>query len=71
VNSIGPGFIATNMTAMIDQFADRKAELLTRIPLGRVGDPRDIANAALFLASDESSYMTGEILHPDGGFYTE
>ncbi len=71
VNAIGPGFIATNMTAMIDDFADRKDALMAQIPLGRMGEPRDIANAALFLASDESSYMTGEILHPDGGFFTE
>ncbi len=71
VNSIGPGFIATNMTAMIEQLGERKDELMAQIPLGRIGEPRDIANAALFLASEESSYMTGEILHPDGGFYTE
>ena len=71
VNAIGPGFIATNMTAVIDEFADRKEALMAAIPLGRMGQPRDIANAALFLASDESSYMTGEILHPDGGFFTE
>jgi len=41
------------------------------IPLGRRGEPVDIANAALFLCSDEASYFTGEILHPDGGFFTE
>ena len=39
--------------------------------MGRMGTPREIANTALFLASDEASYFTGEILHPDGGFYTE
>ena len=44
---------------------------MTQIPLKRMGEPEDVANAALFLASDESSYFTGEILHPDGGFYTE
>ncbi len=70
VNAIGPGFIATNMTALLDQFDDVRTELMASIPLGRVGQPRDIANAALFLASDESSYMTGEILHPDGGYFT-
>jgi NAD(P)-dependent dehydrogenase (short-subunit alcohol dehydrogenase family) len=70
VNAIGPGYIATNMTALIDQFQERRDDLIGRIPLGRVGQPRDIANAALFLASDESSYMTGEILHPDGGWFT-
>ena len=71
VNAIGPGFIATNMTALLDHVGDRKDQIMGLIPMGRVGQPRDIANAALFLASDESSYMTGEILHPDGGFFTE
>jgi NAD(P)-dependent dehydrogenase (short-subunit alcohol dehydrogenase family) len=45
--------------------------LMMQIPMGRAGTPLEIANTALFLASDESSYFTGEILHPDGGFYTE
>jgi NAD(P)-dependent dehydrogenase (short-subunit alcohol dehydrogenase family) len=40
-------------------------------PMGRMGTPQEVAAAALFLASDESSYFTGEILHPDGGYYTE
>ncbi|MDH4277773.1 MAG: SDR family oxidoreductase [Acidimicrobiia bacterium] len=71
VNAIGPGFIATNMTTMVDDFAEVKDALMGQIPLGRMGQPLDIANAALFLASDESSYMTGEILHPDGGYFTE
>jgi NAD(P)-dependent dehydrogenase (short-subunit alcohol dehydrogenase family) len=72
VNAIGPGFIETNMTALIQMMPpDRIAELNRKIPLGRTGQPREIANVALFLASDESSYMTGEILHPDGGWYTE
>jgi NAD(P)-dependent dehydrogenase (short-subunit alcohol dehydrogenase family) len=71
VNAIGPGFIDTNMTKMITSIDMIREMALMQIPMGRVGEPRDIANAALFLASDESSYMTGEILHPDGGFYTE
>jgi NAD(P)-dependent dehydrogenase (short-subunit alcohol dehydrogenase family) len=71
VNSIGPGYIETNMTALMRLVPERAAEIEAGIPLGRRGQPRDIANAALFLASDESSYMTGEILHPDGGYYTE
>jgi NAD(P)-dependent dehydrogenase (short-subunit alcohol dehydrogenase family) len=72
VNAIGPGFIQTNMTKVLD-FAppDRVEQLMSAIPLGRVGQPVEIANAALFLASDEASYVTGEILHPDGGFFTE
>jgi 3-oxoacyl-[acyl-carrier protein] reductase len=44
---------------------------MERTPMHRPGKPREVANAVLFLASDEASYFTGEILHPDGGFYTE
>lgn len=71
VNAIGPGFIDTNMTAMLDQIEEAKDELMRSIPMGRKGQPEDIANAALFLVSDQSSYMTGTILHPDGGFFTD
>jgi NAD(P)-dependent dehydrogenase (short-subunit alcohol dehydrogenase family) len=72
VNSIGPGYIQTNMTAVVSMMPeDRQQQLLQSIPLGHRGEPIDIANAALFLASDEARYFTGEILHPDGGFYTE
>jgi NAD(P)-dependent dehydrogenase (short-subunit alcohol dehydrogenase family) len=70
VNSIGPGYITTNMTAVIDQLDERRQQLLAAIPLGRFGVPREIADAAAFLASEESSYMTGQIIHPDGGFFT-
>ena len=72
VNSIGPGFIETNMTAIMQFMPDAARDhVLAQIPMGRMGTPREIANAALFLASDEASYFTGEILHPDGGFFTE
>jgi NAD(P)-dependent dehydrogenase (short-subunit alcohol dehydrogenase family) len=71
VNAIGPGFIETNMTALIAGNDAIRNIALTQIPLGRLGQPVDIANAALFLASDDASYFTGEILHPDGGYYTE
>jgi NAD(P)-dependent dehydrogenase (short-subunit alcohol dehydrogenase family) len=71
VNSIGPGFIETNMTTFLHSNEAIKQMALTRVPLGRMGTPHDVANTALFLASDESSYFTGEILHPDGGWYTE
>jgi NAD(P)-dependent dehydrogenase (short-subunit alcohol dehydrogenase family) len=72
VNSIGPGFIETNMTAIM-QFMPEAARqhIVRQIPMGRMGTPQEIANTALFLASDEASYFTGEILHPDGGFYSE
>ena len=72
VNAIGPWYIETHMTQMIE-FApeERKQQLYGSSPMGRRGRPIEIANTALFLASDESSYFTGEILHPDGGFFTE
>lgn len=71
VNAIGPGFIETNMTRIISELDVIRERFLEGIPLRRLGQPREIADTALFLASDESSYFTGEILHPDGGFYTE
>jgi NAD(P)-dependent dehydrogenase (short-subunit alcohol dehydrogenase family) len=71
VNAIGPGYIETNMTAIIREMPDIQEQALSVVPMGRMGTPREVANAALFLASDESSYFTGEILHPDGGFYTD
>ncbi len=72
VNAIGPGFIATNMTQLLQHVPEeRRAQLMLKIPMGRVGEPREVANVALFLASDEASYMTGTILHPDGGYFTD
>ena len=71
VNSIGPGTIDTNMTKVLEYMPEITDFLMSRTPMGRIGTTREIANTALFLASDESSYFTGEILHPDGGFYTE
>lgn len=71
VNALGPGFIETNMTSVISGNDMIRQMALTQIPMGRMGQARDIANAALFLASEDSSYVTGEILHTDGGFYTE
>jgi NAD(P)-dependent dehydrogenase (short-subunit alcohol dehydrogenase family) len=71
VNAIGPGFIETNMTRILHEIPEAEERIMANIPMGRMGTPREIANTALFLASDESSYFTGEILHPDGGFYTD
>jgi NAD(P)-dependent dehydrogenase (short-subunit alcohol dehydrogenase family) len=71
VNAIGPGYIETNMTAIIGELPWARDRILAGIPLGRMGRPREVANTALFLASDESSYFTGEILHPDGGYFTD
>lgn len=70
VNAIGPGFIETPMTASMRSDEARVQRLIETIPLRRLGQPADIANTALFLASDESSYFTGEILFPDGGLFT-
>ena len=71
VNAIGPGFIETNMTAVIDLAPQEDRDrLLASIPMGRKGLPAEIAATALFLATDESSYFTGEILHPGGGLFT-
>ena len=71
VNAIGPGFIETNMTTFFSSNDTIREMAMTQIPIGRLGKPGDIASAALFLASEESSYVTGEILHADGGFFTE
>lgn len=71
VNAIGPGFIETNMTAVVSAIPALRDRFLPQVPMGRMGRPVEIANTALFLASDESSYTTGEIFHVDGGFYTE
>ena len=65
VNCIAPGFIKTRMT---DVLADvHKEGLMKKIPMGRMGDPEDIADAAVFLASDLSKYITGQVLTVDGG----
>ena len=65
VNAVAPGFTATEMiTAMPEKVLDG---MKARTPLGRLGEPRDIANAYLFLASDEASFITGEVLRVDGG----
>lgn len=65
VNALAPGFIDTDMSAKIPE--DAKAKLLAGIPLGRPGRPEDVAEAALFLASDAASYITGEVIKIDGG----
>jgi NAD(P)-dependent dehydrogenase (short-subunit alcohol dehydrogenase family) len=70
VNAIGPGFIETPMTASVRENEAAANSIRAGIPLGRFGQPEDIANTALFLASDESAYFTGEILFPDGGLFT-
>lgn len=65
VNCIAPGFIETRMTDVLTE--DQKQGILKKIPMGRMGEPQDIANAAVFLASDLSKYVTGQVLTVDGG----
>ncbi len=65
VNAIAPGFIQTNMTSQLSD--DVKGEMLTLIPLGKFGTAADVARLALFLVSDDSAYMTGQVIQVDGG----
>ncbi|MDT3697948.1 MAG: 3-oxoacyl-[acyl-carrier-protein] reductase [Thermincola sp.] len=65
VNAIAPGFITTSMTEVLSE--NVKKDLMTQIPLGRLGSPEDIANTALFLVSDAASYITGQTIAVDGG----
>jgi 3-oxoacyl-[acyl-carrier protein] reductase len=67
INCISPGFIKTAMTDKIDD--KFKEIILTKIPSARLGSPEDIANAVLFLASDQSNYINGETIHVNGGMY--
>ncbi|HSX03717.1 MAG TPA: 3-oxoacyl-ACP reductase FabG [Rhabdochlamydiaceae bacterium] len=65
VNCIAPGFIETRMTDVLTE--NQKEEILRKIPMKRMGQPQDIAHAALFFASDQSGYITGQVLTVDGG----
>jgi NAD(P)-dependent dehydrogenase (short-subunit alcohol dehydrogenase family) len=67
VNAVAPGPIETAMLARFTGTAERKAALTKTVPLGRVGQPDEIARAAVFLASDQASFVTGQILNADGG----
>ncbi len=67
VNAIAPGFIETDMTDVLPD--DIKESYLKQIPAGRFGKPEDVANVVLFLASDLSSYITGEVIHVNGGLF--
>ena len=67
INCISPGFINTTMTDKIDE--KYKQTIISKIPSARLGEPDDIANAVLFLASNHSSYINGETLHVNGGMY--
>jgi len=67
VNAVAPGFIDTDMTKNLP--ADAKKFMLEQIPLGRMGQPDDVASAVLFLSSDEAAYITGQVLRVNGGMY--
>jgi NAD(P)-dependent dehydrogenase (short-subunit alcohol dehydrogenase family) len=69
VNAIGPGFIETPMTARLRGDADRSRWAMDMTPMGRFGTPEEVASTALFLASDDAAFFTGEILHPSGGVF--
>ncbi len=66
-NAIAPGFIQTQMTDALPE--DVKKEMLRGIPLGRFGTPEDVARAVVFLVSDWASYITGQVIHVNGGMY--
>ncbi len=65
VNAIAPGFIDTDMTRVLSE--DQKKNIISGVPLKRLGQVEDIANLAVFLASDKSNYITGQVIHVDGG----
>lgn len=67
VNTVAPGFIDTDMTKVLPE--EQKQQLLSRIPLGRLGAPEEIASVVVFLASDAGSYISGETIHVNGGMY--
>ena len=67
VNAVAPGFINTAMTQTLNE--SQQQAILSQIPLGRMGEADDIANAVAFLASEEASYITGTVLHVNGGMY--
>ncbi|MBW1742275.1 MAG: 3-oxoacyl-[acyl-carrier-protein] reductase [Deltaproteobacteria bacterium] len=67
VNAVAPGFIQTSMTAELSEKV--KEAMLTQIPLGRMGQSEDVAEAVAFLASEEAAYITGQVIHVNGGMY--
>jgi NAD(P)-dependent dehydrogenase (short-subunit alcohol dehydrogenase family) len=67
VNAIGPGSILTDLLKVVMNDDAARRRILSRTPMGRCGEPAEIAKVALFLASDESSYLTGQCIYPDGG----
>jgi NAD(P)-dependent dehydrogenase (short-subunit alcohol dehydrogenase family) len=68
VNAVAPGYVTTAMTGELWRDEDRRAQVTARIPLGRFASPEEISPAALFLLSPAAGYITGEVLHVDGGY---
>ena len=68
VNAVAPGYVSTAMTEELWRDEDRRAQVTARIPLGRFASPEEISPAALFLLSPTAGYITGEVLHADGGY---
>lgn len=69
VNTVAPGVIDTPMTMAVTTDEERRQRQINAIPLNRLGEPSDIAEACLYLLSDQAGYITGQILHPDGGVF--
>ena len=69
VNAVAPGFISTDMTDQLDE--GQRDQIISGIPVGRLGDTSDIAHAVKFLASDDAAYITGQTLHVNGGLHME
>ena len=67
INAICPGYIRTPLSESVLKIGETYQKVISRIPMGRIGEPVDIANAALFLASQYSNYITGTTLNVDGG----
>ena len=67
INTVAPGFIDTDMTRELAE--EYKNTLVSAIPLGRLGEPKEIAHAVSFLASEGAAYITGETLHVNGGMF--
>ena len=67
VNAIGPGSIMTEVFKSVATDKAAMNKILSRTPMGRVGEPDEVASVAVFLASEDSSYITGQTIYPDGG----
>ncbi len=67
VNAVAPGFIETDMTAVLSEKV--RTEMMAQIPLGRAGQPEDVAHVVAFLASEQATYITGQVIHVSGGMY--